>query len=47
MPAFPAEIVHILAAEKRIVGTIFLGKFRCFSWNRNLFQIKGLSGTPS
>jgi hypothetical protein len=23
MPAFPAEIVHILAAEKRIVGTIF------------------------
>jgi HlyD family secretion protein len=43
MPAFPAEIVHILVAEKRIVGTISLGKFRCFSWNRNLSQIKGFT----
>jgi hypothetical protein len=47
MPSFPAEIVHIVAAEKRIVGTIVLGKLRGFARNRNRFVTKDLCGTPS
>jgi hypothetical protein len=47
MPAIPAEIVHILTAKKCVIGAIFFGKFRCFSWNRNQSEIKGLCGTPS